>query len=101
MVAFHPQAVQGTKSVEIIEALSLVCSQKLVPSLDGRRIALREFLILTDDIRDELMGCHASEIAIKSKRILLAHGQTFYSSARHALELGLISKATAGLESHS
>lgn len=94
MVAFYPQASQATKSVEIIEALSLVCSQKLVPSLDGRRIALREFLILNDGIRDELMGCLSSEISIKSKRILLAQGQSFYASAQAAFEQGLISKDT-------
>ena len=55
MIATFPAEERNGRALDILETLRMVVWQKLVPSTDGKRVALRERLVLNDQIRDKLI----------------------------------------------
>lgn len=83
---------RGSRIMDIFETMRVVVWQKLVPSTDGKRVALREFLVFDEAIRDQLLST-APEEATKVARLLLKqHGQTMEMDADAKFKQGLISE---------
>jgi defect-in-organelle-trafficking protein DotB len=85
------------KTMDIIETLRLCISQKLVPSTDGKRVALREYLVINDKIRDELLDTNFKEITDKARKVMNKYGQTMAKAATIAFENKQISEKTFNL----
>src|SRR5690606_12091328 len=54
LVAVFPEELQEQARQDLVQALKLVVAQRLVPSVDGKRVALREYLLLDDEVKQEL-----------------------------------------------
>ena len=91
--SFGPDERRG-KTIDIIETLRMIIWQKLVPSIDGKQIALREYLIFDDPIRDSLLKFEPTEVTKATRDIVVDKKLTLLDDARRYLEAGSLSEQT-------
>ena len=92
MVSAFPEALQFQGQQNLIQALKMIVAQRLVPTVDGKRIALREYLILTKDIKDILSV--SKSIATDASRMVKESGMTMAADAERYYKMGKISEDT-------
>jgi defect-in-organelle-trafficking protein DotB len=63
-----------------------------VPSVDGKRIALREYLAFDEEVRDILVGTEVELLAAKTRLLLKERGQPMIVDAKRKFEAGLLSE---------
>jgi defect-in-organelle-trafficking protein DotB len=89
--SFGPDERRG-KTIDIIETLRMIIWQKLVPSTDNKQIALREYLIFNDEIRDHLLKFDPNEVTKATREIVVAKKLTLLDDAKRFLEMGRLSE---------
>jgi defect in organelle trafficking protein DotB len=82
------------RTIDILETIRLCIWQKLVPTLDGKRIALREYLVFDEKIRDILLESDPNEITSSTRRLVREYGQLMTSDAENKFKEGIISEKT-------
>lgn len=92
MVNVFPDGEKHAKAIDIVTSLKMIVSQMLVPSTDGKRVALREYLIFNEEIVDKLLQAGVDNMTLASRQIVKTHGQTFLADATAKFKAGLISK---------
>lgn len=80
------------RMIDIIETIRVVIWQQLVPSLDGKRVALREFLVFDEKLRDELLDSKLENISANTRRLLKKYGQPMSLDAKRKFDAGLIAE---------
>lgn len=90
---FDPEE-RNARSVDLITALNIIVSQKLVPRVGGGRVALREYLIFTREIKRRLQMAELDTLSYFCQQELKKHGQTFFMAAQKKYDEGLISEDT-------
>ncbi len=80
------------------QSLRLVINQRLAPSTDGRRTALREFLVFDAALRRKMQAADPSEWPDLAQRALDGQGQSYPAAIQAALEQGRITEQTAAAE---
>lgn len=91
LVGSFPKSERAGKTIDIIETLRLIVWQKLVPSTDGKQTALREYLVFTDKIRDELLSGDMESVTANIRKILKVNNLTMLDSAKAKHKQGIIS----------
>lgn len=91
LVTTFPQAERSARTVDIFETVRVVIWQMLIPTQDGKRTPLREYLIFNEDIRDELLETDLTQVTACARRMLTKHGQTMLADAKAKYEEGLLS----------
>lgn len=91
VITFPPEERQG-RTIDIIETVRLVISQRLIPTLDGKRVALREYLVFDEKIRDILLETDILNITNVVRNLVREHGRTIEADAREKYESGIISE---------
>lgn len=94
LVGSFSKEERNGKTIDIIETTKVILWQKLVPTTDGKRTALREYLVFNDKVRDELLSVDVDHITAKTRECLAKYGQTMQQSAKEAFNAGLISERT-------
>lgn len=94
MVNVFPAEEKNSRAFDIISALNMVISQRLVPSTDGRRVALREYVIFNDEVRNYLLEAGVENLSLSSREVLKKYGRSFAQAAEIELNKGRISQAT-------
>jgi defect-in-organelle-trafficking protein DotB len=82
------------RTIDILETIRLCIWQKLVPTIDGKRVALREYLVFDEKIRDLLLESNPDEITSSTRKLVREYGQTMYKEAKEKLDEGVISERT-------
>lgn len=90
LVTSFPKEERSGRTVDILETLRVIIWQKLVPSVDGKRIALREYLIFDEEVRDMLLDGDPDNVTMNTRNILKERGQTMYTDAKAKYDAGLI-----------
>ncbi len=80
------------RTIDIIETLRLIIWQKLVPSVDGRRVALREYLVFDENVRDHLLSVDPDKVTSATRELLKTYGQPMIKDATEKYEQGIISE---------
>lgn len=94
LVGTFPQEERHGRSIDIIETFRLIIWQQLAPTVDGKRIALREYLVFNDEVRDALLSVHPDEATSVTRRLVKEKGQPMIVDAENAHKEGLISDRT-------
>ena len=84
----------------IIDQVKVIMSQRLVPSTDGRRCAVIEYLVFTDAMRRELLDVAATNLSmlpLRAQQLVERFGQTMVGHARKLAAQGLIDPARVRL----
>lgn len=90
MIASFPADERHSRALDILETMRLIVWQKLSPSTDGKRIALREFLVFDDKIRDILLGTDINLLAQTTRKLLKQFGQPMLVDATKKFKAGLL-----------
>lgn len=91
LVTTFPADERHGRALDIIETIRLIIWQKLVPTVDGKRVALREYLIFDEFIRDRLLGIPPDSITAATRQLLKEYGQPIIVDAKEKWEAGQIS----------
>lgn len=97
MISTFPAAERHGRALDILETMRLALWQKLVPTVDGKRAALREFLIFDEDVRDILVNTEVEMLANKTRQLLKERGQPMIVDAQRKFDAGIISERTYNL----
>ena len=96
IVSLCPLEERGALTVAVAQTLRLIVNQRLVPSLDGTRTALREFLVFDRPMRRKLADTNPDRWpALVEDMLAEGRGQSFERAIQRALAEGRISEATA------
>ena len=94
LVATFPAEERHGRTIDIIETIRVSIWQRLVPTVDNKRVALREFLIFNEEVRDELLGIPSDEITAAVRRLVKEKGQPMIVDAERKYKDGIISERT-------
>jgi defect-in-organelle-trafficking protein DotB len=89
MINSFSKEEQHSRGVDIVSALRMIISQMLLPSTDGKRIAIREYLVMNEKIANEMMD-EIDNLAVCTRRLLKKHGRTFLQDATEKYKAGLL-----------
>ena len=98
MVSLLPLSERDNLVSAVAQSLRLVINQRLTPSTDGKRTALREFLVFDGPLRTRLLKADPNDWPILTRQAVNEQGQSFAVSICAALEQGRISEETAAKE---
>jgi defect-in-organelle-trafficking protein DotB len=91
VITFPADERQG-RTIDIIETVRLVISQRLVPTVDGKRVALREYLIFDEAVRDRLLETDILNITHVVRSLVREKGKTIVADAEEKRTAGIISE---------
>jgi len=90
MVNPFPDSSHHKVTQELIQSMTMIVAQTLCPTIDGKRVALREWLHFTPEIKNILSS---SKNITKDLRVIVSkYGNPMYKSALVAFNDGVISK---------
>lgn len=92
LVGTFPKEERQGRTLDIIETIRLVIWQILVPTVDGKRVALREYLIFNEEVRDRLLSVPAEEVTAMTRVLLKEKGQPMIVDAKRKFNDGIISE---------
>lgn len=98
IVSLCPVDKRKALTVAIAQTLRLVVNQRLVRSTDGKRTALREFLVFNRRLRRRMSETDPDRWPNLIDGLLDTEGQSFAVATRRALEEGRISEETVQIE---
>lgn len=87
--AFSAEERHG-RALDILETLRLIVWQHLAPATDGKRIALREYLVFNDNIRDKLLNTPIDNLAANTRKLLKEYGQPMAVDAQKKFAAGIL-----------
>lgn len=94
LVTSFPFEERHGRTIDILETIRLVIWQRLVPTIDGKRVPLREYLVFDEKVRDKLLESNLEEITANVRELLRADGQTMDVDAKVKFDAGLIDDRT-------
>lgn len=94
LVGSFPLEDREARTVDIIETLRIVIWQQLAPTVDGKRTALREYLVFDDTLRDKMLASDLSSITATTRDLLKRYGQTMQDEVENKFKEGIISERT-------
>ncbi len=91
LVASFPGDNMG-RTIDIIETTRLIIWQRLVPTIDGKRTALREFLVFNENIRNMLLDEEPEKITALTRNLIQSYGQPMQVDVEAKFKANIISK---------
>jgi len=96
MISRFPENERASAIFDLVDTARFMMAQRLLPSLQGGRVAARSYLQFTADMRDKLMDLtDMGRVTQAVSMLLQEHGHTFDVEADRLLEAGLIDRKTA------
>lgn len=92
LVTTFPSEERQGRTVDILETVRLIVSQRLVPTVDGKRIALREYLVFDEAVRDQLLDSEFTNITSVVRKMVREKGRPIVEDTREKFEAGLITE---------
>jgi defect in organelle trafficking protein DotB len=92
LVGTFPAEERTGRTIDIIETLRVVIWQKLVPTVDGKLVALREYLVFNEEVRDKLLEGNLEQVTSTTRRLLRERGQTMLDDAKKKFADGIIAE---------
>lgn len=90
MINVFPESEKNARAVDIVTSLRMVIAQRLVRGKDGKRVALREYVIMNDEIVDQILDGGVDNITVTCRQILKNHGRSFLKDAMDKFREGRI-----------
>lgn len=92
MVNVFDAEEKNARAIDILTSLKMVVSQMLIPSTDGKRVAIREYLVFNQQIVDTLLEAGVDNLTYETRKVLQKYGRTFLQDATEKFEAGQISE---------
>lgn len=91
MVRMFPDSMRATAYADLVESLQLVMSQRLLPSTDGTRVAVREWLAFDVNLKTSLLDLPPDRTSNTIRTFVHSAGQSFKTDADQLFRAGKIS----------
>lgn len=91
LVTSFPAGERHGRTIDIIETIRVSIWQRLVPTVDGKRVALREYLVFDEEVRDILLESKLENITAVTRKLVKERGQPMEVDAKRKFDDGLIS----------
>ena len=78
------------RTIDILETIRLCIWQKLVPTVDGKRVALREYLVFDQETRDILLNGDPTKVTSATRKLVKERGQLMSVDAEIKFNEGII-----------
>jgi defect-in-organelle-trafficking protein DotB len=82
----------------VAQAMRMIINQRLIPSADGRRIAIREFLVLDPALRNQYLRTDARDWPALTRQAVEEKGQSYRKALENALNAGFITEQVASYQ---
>ncbi|NCT56995.1 MAG: Dot/Icm type IV secretion system ATPase DotB [Legionella sp.] len=82
------------RTIDILETIRLCIWQKLAPTVDGKRVALREYLVFDEAVRDILLESDPNDVTRVTRKLVRERGRLMTVDAKEKFEAGIISERT-------
>jgi defect in organelle trafficking protein DotB len=92
LVSVFEPGERNERAGALMETLRMIITQALVPRATGGRIALREFMVFDDVVREELLDMPQERWSNRVQQMLPDRGQTIQKAAKIAFESGQIDR---------
>lgn len=92
LVGSFPADERRGRAIDIIETLRLIIWQKLVPTVDRKQVALREYLVFNEEVRDLLLKEDPDQMTSATRKLLHERGQPIIVDAQKKFADGIISE---------
>jgi len=92
LVTTYPAEERAGRTIDLIETMRLIISQRLAPTIDGKRVALREYLVFDEKIRDMLLDIDPINITAMVRKLVREQGRSMAADAKEKFDAGLISE---------
>lgn len=94
LVGSFPKEDRAGRTIDIIETLRLIVWQRLVPTVDGKRVALREYLVFNEEVRDRLLASDPDQVTATTRDLLHRYGQTMQADVERKYQEGVLAERT-------
>ncbi len=94
LVGTFPHEERLGRTIDIIETARLMIWQRLAPTVDGKRVALREYLVFNEEIRDILLASDPNQITATTRKLVEQYGQLMQVDVDAKYKEGLLSERT-------
>lgn len=96
LITRYPASQMTAALYDLITTTEVIIAQRLIKRLDGKRVAIREWVVFDDDVRKSLLKLsNAGEVTTAIMGLVDSHGQSFRTSAKNLLDEGQISDLVA------
>jgi defect in organelle trafficking protein DotB len=85
------------RTIDILETIRLCIWQKLAPTVDGKRVALREYLVFDEEARDILLEADPNDVTRVTRQLVRERGRLMTVDAKEKFDEGIISERTYNL----
>lgn len=92
MISVFEPAERTERAYALMETLRLIVTQALVPKVGGGRIGIREYLVMTDDLRERMLESPLERWTSEAQRLVTQFGCPMERSAQKAFDAGLIDR---------
>lgn len=92
LVTTYPAEERAGRTIDLIETMRLIISQRLAPTVDGKRVALREYLVFDEKVRDTLLDIDPINITAMVRKLVREQGRTMATDAKEKFDAGIISE---------
>lgn len=80
------------RTIDILETIRLCVWQKLVPTIDNKRVPLREYLVFDETVRDTLLEGNPNEVTSITRKLVKERGRLMSVDAKEKFAEGIISE---------
>lgn len=99
MVSAYPKDLQSQALDDIVSASKMIIAQRLLPKKGGGRIAVREYLVFDNDIKDRVRN--STDIVGELNRIVKEKNTSMYDYAMRLYKDDLIEESALNLVKHN
>jgi len=92
MVSTFEPSERTERAFALMETIRMVVTQTLVPKIGGGRVALREYMPFTEEIRERLLSLTFDQWPLELMQMVPKYGKTMEKAAKDAFDAGLIEK---------
>lgn len=102
VLSLLPPESRNSMAADVLESLQLIVTQRLLRTIDGKRTAVREYLVFDDEVRAIMLKTPLDKIPLVSRQLTQERGQTMEDHARQRYDEGIIdSKVLNSLLAHN
>jgi defect-in-organelle-trafficking protein DotB len=89
LVYVYPEDMQAQAKLDVLQPMKMIVAQRLIPTVDGGRTAIRELMIFDQQHKEQMIG--SGNIALEAFKLVDAHGRPMIVDAQEKLRQGIIS----------
>jgi defect-in-organelle-trafficking protein DotB len=90
LITKFPSNERDSRQADILDQLHMIVAQKLLKTKDGKRVAVRETLVFTSEMKDSLLSENPLKINLAIRKILNDHNLGMLKDAKKYLDDGII-----------